>query len=40
MAKQITFDERVRIAEFLGQPWSPTEMARKLSRSESTISRE
>ena len=40
MAKQITFDERVRIEEFLGQQWSPTEMARKLSRSESTISRE
>ena len=40
MAKQITFDERVRIEEFLGQQWSPMEIARKLSRSESTISRE
>ena len=40
MAKQMTFDERVRIEEFLGQQWSPAEMARKLSRSESTISRE
>ena len=40
MAKQMTFDERARIEEFLGQQWSPMEIARKLSRSESTISRE
>ena len=40
MAKQITFDERVRIEEFLDQQWSPAEIARKLSRSEATISRE
>ena len=40
MAKQITFEERVCIEEFLGQQCSAAEIARKLQRSESTISRE
>ena len=40
MAKQITFEERVCIEEFLDQQCSPAEIARKLQRSESTISRE
>ena len=40
MAKQITCDERVRIEEFLGQQWSVAEIALKLSRAESSISRE
>ena len=40
MAKQITWDERVRIEEFLGQQWSAAEIALKLSRAESSISRE
>ena len=40
MAKQIKFEERVRIEEFLGQQCSAAEIARRLLRSESTISRE
>ena len=40
MAKQITWDERERIEEFLGQQWSAAEIALKLSRAESSISRE
>lgn len=40
MHKQLTFEDRVRIEEFLGQQWSQGEIAEALNRSESTISRE
>ena len=40
MHKQLTFEERVQIEEFLGQQRSQGEIARTLERSESTIRRE
>ena len=40
MHKQLTFEERVQLEEFLGQQRSQGEIARALERSESTISRE
>lgn len=40
MVKQITFEERVRIEEFLGEQCSPVEIAARLQRSAATISRE
>lgn len=40
MHKQLTFEERVLLEEFLGQQRSPSEIAKALERSESTISRE
>jgi IS30 family transposase len=40
MVKQVTFAERVCIEEFLGEQCSPAEIARRLKRSPSTISRE
>jgi IS30 family transposase len=40
MAKQLTADERDRLAQYLGEGFSQKEIAQKLQRSPSTISRE
>ena len=40
MHQQLTFEERVRLEELLGQQWSQSEIAETLKRSASTISRE
>lgn len=40
MHKQLTFEERVRIEEYLGQQCSQGEIAKAMNRSEATISRE
>ena len=40
MVQQITFEERVRIEELLGEQYSPAEIARQLQRQPSSVGRE